>query len=351
MALSPQSVIVVGGGIVGLTVAVAAQSAGHKVTVVARDMPGPTSSIAAGMIAPALEAIGDADPAESFRRLKTAQQAWLDLVELWPAPLVRRLRAAQAGPASRYLFAPAETAVTLARLTAAGASFTPLADYNGLAQVRIDGDWLVESAAVLDDLRHGLKAGGGTVRIATANAVSANAVGLDDGRRIAADHVILAAGFASAQLAAQVPSLVVLAPVKGQLLDMEVAGEPPAEGVLRSQAGYWARIGGRARFGASMQAGRADFDEDIEVTRDLTARLRVLAPGLIAHPIARMGVRAASPDGWPMIGRDAASGILVATAMRRNGFVFAALAARMMLAFIAGETPSPLALYDPDRFS
>ena len=60
MVHSPQSLIIVGGGIVGLCVAVAAQAKGHTVTVVVRDDAGDTASgVAAGMIAPALEALGE----------------------------------------------------------------------------------------------------------------------------------------------------------------------------------------------------------------------------------------------------------------------------------------------------
>ncbi len=102
-----------------------------------------------------------------------------------------------------------------------------------------------------------------------------------------------------------------------------------------------------------MQAGQDDLTVEPEIVAQLKARVFDMFPGLngVDKAIPRVGVRASSPDGWPMIGRDAASGVLVATAMRRNGYVFAPLAARMMLDFIAGREPAEAALYDPNRFS
>ena len=50
-----QSVIIIGGGIVGLTTAVVLQAHGHTVTVVARDAGHETASaVAAGMVAGAI---------------------------------------------------------------------------------------------------------------------------------------------------------------------------------------------------------------------------------------------------------------------------------------------------------
>ena len=61
-------------------------------------------------------------------------------------------------------------------------------------------------------------------------------------------------------------------------------------------------------------------------------------------------IRAATPDGWPLIGRDPASGVLVATGMRRNGYIFAPFAAKIILALIEGRPSPDEGLYRPDRF-
>ena len=96
-----QSIIIVGGGIVGLCIAVVAQARGHRVTLLDRGDYN-ASRVAAGMIAPALESIADPAPAESFRRLKAAQQAWLGLFDLWPHVIQEEL--AEAQWAHRHLF-------------------------------------------------------------------------------------------------------------------------------------------------------------------------------------------------------------------------------------------------------
>jgi glycine oxidase len=118
---------------------------------------------------------------------------------------------------------------------------------------------------------------------------------------------------------------------------------------LRGAGGYWARYDGYAKFGATMEAGRDDVETDAGTVADLKARAARLAPEAnLDAAVARAGVRAATPDGWPLIGRDAASGVLIASGMRRNGYVFAPLAARIVLDLIEGRPAE--ATYDPNRF-
>jgi glycine oxidase len=100
-----------------------------------------------------------------------------------------------------------------------------------------------------------------------------------------------------------------------------------------------------------MEFGVDDLLVDPAVVVGLKGRAHEIMPALdLASARARTGIRAASPDGWPMIGRDFASGVYVATAMRRNGYIFAPLAARMIMDLLAGETPQELRAYNPDRF-
>ncbi len=355
MADSPaKSVIVVGGGIVGLAIASAAQARGHRVTLIARDRPEDTASgVAAGMIAPALEAMNDFDPRLGFLRLTAAQAAWFDLLDLWPEPAQRLLAAARARSETFYCAEPLAAPEGLERLRLTGAMTGWLAqddvsaagfDPESWRVVRVTGDWLIEAATLLAALRLGL-----AVPVVTGEAVdvATRRVELATGEYFEADDVIIAAGYAGAALAEHVPSLARLVPIKGHLLDIDGIER---YGVTRSPNGYYAGYGGYGKFGASMQEGRSDLAVEADIVTDLEARARALR--IDAHAgIPRVGIRAASPDGWPMIGRDRASGVWVATAMRRNGYVFAPLAARMMLAFLDGETPSEAALYDPDRFS
>ncbi|MGN6424529.1 MAG: NAD(P)/FAD-dependent oxidoreductase [Asticcacaulis sp.] len=336
---SPKSVLIIGGGIVGLTCAVVLRDSGHKVTVIAAESSEHTASgVAAGMIAPALEAMNEADTAMAFQRLKAAQTVWRTLQAAWPQA-ARDAVVATLAQESDYIGSPE----ALERLAKTGAPLTPA----GEGRMRVRGDGLVEAAATLNALQAHLLALGGEVICDRVERVSGDDVMLADGTRRNAEFVIIAAGYGARAFAGQVPSLACLTPIKGHLLDVPgVAGR----GVLRAASGYWARYAESAKFGATMEAGRDDAGIDADIVADLKARAQALTPDVdLSKAQARVGVRAATPDGWPLIGRDAASGVLVATGMRRNGYVFAPLAAQILLDLIEGRATDRD--YDPNRFA
>jgi glycine oxidase len=100
-----------------------------------------------------------------------------------------------------------------------------------------------------------------------------------------------------------------------------------------------------------MQAGQTDFDIEPAVVADLKGRAKTLFPDIeLGKAVPRTGIRASTPDGWPLIGRDLASGVLVATGMRRNGYVFAPMAAKIILALVEGRESPDGGIYRPDRF-
>jgi glycine oxidase len=69
-----------------------------------------------------------------------------------------------------------------------------------------------------------------------------------------------------------------------------------------------------------------------------------LSSGLAAAPFdARAAVRAASPDGLPMVGPSAARGVFLAVGARRNGWLLAPLVARLTAAWVTGGELGPYA--------
>jgi glycine/D-amino acid oxidase-like deaminating enzyme len=352
--LSSQSVLIVGGGITGLTLAVVLQASRHRVTLIARDAPADTASgVAAGMVAPALEAMNDPDPALSYQRLKVAQQAWLDLFGLWSDGLRQLITDARA-ESTRFVWNDPRADMD-ARLSTTGAGLTAIpadelhkAGFDPVAwqAVAVEGDWLMEASVVLKALQDQFVQQGGRLVIAPVSAVAANTVTLADGSSLQAASVVLAAGYGAKAFAGSVPVLEVLTPIKGHLLD--VTGQDRG-GVLRATSGYLADYGRTAKFGATMQAGQ----DDLVVEPDVVADLKRRAAGMdrvIAGVSPRTGVRASTPDEWPLIGRDPSSGVLVATGMRRNGYIFAPLAAQIILALIEGRESPDGEIYRPDRF-
>lgn len=321
---SPNSLLIVGAGIAGLCLGVAARARGLDVTLVAREAGKDTASgVAAGMIAPVLEARGDRHP-DALVRLQAAQAAWLELMDAWPEAVQTVLRQQQSAAKSRYVSADGEVST-------------------------IDSDWLVDSAATLAALEAQFTATGGVRLTAEVTGVTGDSVTLADGRVLHAAHVAVAAGYQGHALSGSVPSLGHLKPIKGHLLDLAGQG---GNGVVRSTTGYLADYGASAKFGASMEAGRSDLAIDEAVVAELKARAAALVPGIkLDAATPRTGIRAESPDGWPMIGRDRTSGVWVATAMRRNGFVFAPYAASVILDQLAGKMRPDAAIYNPNRFA
>ena len=345
-----RSVIVVGAGITGLTIAVALQVSGHKVTLIARDAPKDTASgVAAGMIAPAMEAMNDPDPAFSFHRLKTAQQAWNDLMPLWPESL--RFLWPEVLEGHSYFVWPGGAGEAPESLRHTGAELAPISDdlrhglgiQPELSAMRVSGDGNVSAMTLLQAFEDHFRALDGVMVRGTVERAEAGRVYVAHTGWVAADEIVIAAGYGS-----HILGIADLSPIKGHLLDLP-ASRPPV--VLRGAAGYLATRSDGARFGATMQAGQSDLDIQPEVVDDLKGRAKTLFPDLeLDKAVPRTGIRASTPDGWPLIGRDPASGVLVATGMRRNGYVFAPMAAKIILALVEGRESPDGGIYRPDRF-
>lgn len=345
-----RSVIVVGAGITGLTIAVALQASGHKVTLIARDAPEDTASgVAAGMIAPAMEAMNDPDPALSFHRLKAAQQAWHDLMPLWPESL--RFLWPEVLQGHSYFVWPGGAGEVPESLRLTGVELAPISDdlrhglgiQSELSAMRVSGDGNVSAMTLLQAFEDHFRALEGVMVRGMVERAEAGRVHVAHIGWVAADEIVIAAGYGSHLL-----GIADLSPIKGHLLDLP-ASRPPV--VLRGAAGYLATRTDGARFGATMQAGQSDLDIEPEVVADLKSRAKALFPDLeLENAVPRTGIRASTPDGWPLIGRDPASGVLVATGMRRNGYIFAPLAAKIILALVEGRESPDGGIYGPDRF-
>lgn len=355
--LPSRSVIVVGGGITGLTIAVALQASGHKVTLIARDAPEDTASgVAAGMIAPAMEAMNEPDPAFSYQRLRNAQQAWREGIELWPPRLRFLWQFAQEEGHSYFIWPenegdgpPDRLVMTGAELQVVSAETRKWLNLQPELQIlRVMDDGRVPALHLLKEFEaHFLVSGGNLIR-GEVYGVEAKHVRVRHGGWVNADQVVIAAGYGAYGLRHPVPVLKKLSPIKGHLLDLSQITNPV---VLRSTKGYLVGGSTGGAFGATMQAGQSDLDIEPAVVADLKGRAKALFPDLeLDKAVPRTGIRASTPDGWPLIGRDPASGVLVATGMRRNGYVFAPMAAKIILALVEGRESPDGGIYRPDRF-
>jgi glycine oxidase len=140
-------------------------------------------------------------------------------------------------------------------------------------------------------------------------------------------------------------------PEPGLLDELEQAGGRRAGGVSGGGVYVAPSILG-AVVGATMEEGRSDRDIDPEAVARLAAGARRLFPSLETAGIeARAGVRAATPDGLPLVGAGETEGVLVARGARRNGWLLAPLIAEVLLDRLAGRPASgAAAAFDPGRF-
>jgi glycine oxidase len=175
---------------------------------------------------------------------------------------------------------------------------------------------------------------------------------LSDGATIDADEVLICAGFSPAMFDLA-PSLKALQPVTGVIAAMRAP--VPLQTVVRGPGFYLAPRGGHeVVLGSSMQFGVIDLKPDVKEVRKLAARLFTFAPTMkSATEVARWaGVRAMSPDWAPLIGRDPATGVLVAAGAGRNGWLLAPLVGEVITALLQDRpVPALWAKLNPSRFS
>lgn len=311
--LSGIGVTVAGAGVFGLTISYVLAKEGADVTVYDPAPLGDNASgVAAGMLAPASEALLDPAATPHFALLKESRDLWPDLAAALGIPLDR---------SGALLLGKGEAELERMRVLGASAHLI----HRGLYTPE---DWRLDALAAL-------------TAMARAVPVRQQPVGRPDGL------LIVATGAESAELAPELASLI---PIKGHIL--RYPGGPAEGPVLRGEGAYICPDPNGAIAGATMELGVEGRELDEAQIAGLKARVETAAPELAAlTPVASAGVRAATPDGLPLVGWSGREGVFVAAGARRNGWLLAPLVARMTAAYLAGEDPGPwAAAMNPRRF-
>jgi glycine oxidase len=336
---------VIGGGAIGLTLAVQAAHTGACTTLYGHDaVVDSASGVAAGMLAPAFEAALDPISAGHFDLMRAARDAWPEMIAAvgLPAAALDRSGAFRAGKGNeeavltdlqarmRAMGAEVERldAVALRRLRPelshelAGAVFTP-------------EDWRIDPVALLPAMEKAFDQGGGR-RVAAAVTLDASGRFVANGDVVTADAVVVAAGSGAPAWRDLIPELAVLHPIKGQILTFDA--EPRDGPVVRGPQGYVAPQPGGAIVGATMEIGRTDLATDPAAIKRLRSGAGDLFPHLAGAAFrARAGVRVATADGLPLVGASKLTGVYLAVGARRNGWLLAPLIARIILDDLAGR--------------
>ncbi|MCS6625632.1 FAD-binding oxidoreductase [Roseibacterium beibuensis] len=336
MTSSPD-VIVIGAGVLGLCTAAELAGRGHAVTVI--DPGGPNaSSVAAGMLAPALEALLEDMTPEQAGLLKRARDLWPAFAEAHGLSLHRE-GAEWRGP---------DAAAAVTRLRELG--FEAKAMRQGLLT---PDDWRIEPGAAMTLLSRtaGLSVVRGRVARLAGDARRWR-VEADDGRTWFAPTIVLATGAATAipGLPPTIAALVeTIEPIRGQLTHLAVEG--PGR-VVRAPGVYAAPATGGVVIGATMEPGRRDLEPDPDEARARVAAGLALL-GVEGEPgPTRVGIRGAVADGLPLAGPSGQPGLLLALAPRRNGWLLGPMVAQVVADGIEGRAPmADAAALDPLRLS
>jgi glycine oxidase len=360
---------VVGGGVIGLSCAWELSRNGHDVTLVA---PAPgrdgASWVAAGMLAPVTEAqFGES----ALTRLL------LEGAACWPA------FAAGLEAATGHLIGYDTTGTVTVALDASDrASLDDLLAYQhtlGLEAhrrsasecralvpalspavrggIEVPGDHQVDNRALLAALVEACRRGGVTFVEGTVTALAAGpALVLADGRRLRADHVVLAAGTGLPDIdglaGAALPSV---RPVKGHILRLGPAAEhaiPPVpflgrtvRGLVHGRSVYLVpRRDGSVVVGATVEERGTDTAVRAGAVHELLCDARAIVPGVDELELAEAatGLRPATPDNTPRIGWSALDGVVAAVGHYRNGVLLAPLTAAAVVDLIRRRRVAPL---------
>ncbi len=372
-------VVIVGGGIIGLSAAWRARAKGLSVTLLERDAVGRgTSHVAAGMLAP----VAEVEFGEAGRRLL---ELGLRSAEMWPgfAAELERVSGEEVGllrTGTLLLARDEDEARELERQLAFRQSLGLHAERlrasaarerePGLAPtVRLaleaPEDHSVDPRMVLAALRRACEIAGVDIREqAAVESVELDGAGarvrgvvLRAGERVPAGLVVLAVGAWTGQIAglpgdAHVP----MRPVKGQILRLrDPAGAGLLTRVVRFEGGYLVpRADGSYALGATVEEKGFEMAPTAGGVYELLRDASELVPGISELQIEELsvGLRPGTPDNAPAIGPGAVEGLIWATGHYRNGILLAPLTAELVAAALAGEPQEPLAAAcRPGRFA
>ena len=350
---APQHIAILGGGIIGLSLALECADAGFRVTVLERGRAMEQASwAAAGMLA-----VDDPENPPALLPLSRLSRS------LYPAFLSR------VEALSRQAV-PLRTTQTLQGIAASSEVQPTL-----LAGLRTERfHWSVLEEASLDprDLCAALpvaavRAGVGLREHSSAERMTEAGgevqLELAGGERLTADHCVVASGAWAGQQHLPVgewrDEQLSVVPRKGQMIEVTLAG-PTLPMVVRTPELYLVPRGdGRVAVGATVEHAGFDRTVDAGAGDALWQAAAELWPPILEGRITarwtglRPGVFLGAHDGLPLLGRlRHGSRLWAATGHFRNGILLAPATARVMRELFAGESLSvPLDCFSPERAS
>lgn len=176
---------------------------------------------------------------------------------------------------------------------------------------------------------------------------------LHTAEKIEAKHIVIAAGWRSKEIGGA-ESWAPSSPVRGQMVGFgRVAGAPRM--ILRSERGYMApREDGRTVAGSTLEPGALEKHSTAAGLRKILSAATDMAPVLADAPVLDTwaGIRPDSPDHLPIIGATGIDGLFIATGHYRNGMLLAPATAKYLAEWIMeGRISKFLEPFSPLRFA
>jgi glycine oxidase len=375
-----ERVLVVGGGVIGLSAAWRLARAGHRVEVLDASGSRGASWVAAGMLAPVSEA---AFGEEALLRLNLAA------LERFPhaAAEIERDARQDAGlhrEGSLLVAADADDWAALSRASAFRASLgltaetltasrrrrlEPFLSPGVRGAILVPGDLSVDNRRYLTALAAAASAAGVQRRAGCARSLlwaDGHVTGVRTGDAdLLAGTVVLAAGSRTGEIGGLPAGLLVpVRPVKGQLLRLGPSPVPGYSGapirhtiraLVRGSEVYLApRSTGEVVVGATMEEQGHDTTVTAGAVHDLLRDACEVVPALRELALAEClaGSRPGTPDNGPLVGPTGTPGLVLATGHYRNGILLSALTGDAVLAAVTGRPLAPeWSPFTPSRFT
>ncbi|MCU0534601.1 MAG: glycine oxidase ThiO, partial [Hydrococcus sp. Prado102] len=354
-------IIIIGGGIIGLAIAIDLKLRGAKVTVLSRDFGQATSHAAAGMLAPHAENLTSAPMLELCLRSRWLYPEWIrkieDLTGLETGYLPCGILAPVYEPVGAHGVLPPHGALP-------NSDHLPNANWldreaihlyqPGLGADVIGGWWYPEDGQVDNRiLVNALVQAAQSLGVDLREGIAVRAIQQKQGRvsgvftsqgELQAQTYVLATGSWGNQL---LPYPV--HPVKGQMLSVRMPREPhqplPLERILFGAQTYLVpRQDGRLIIGATVEEVGWTPNNTPKGIQSLLDRAIRLYPAIENWAIEEFwwGFRPGTPDELPILGTSSCDNLILAVGHYRNGILLAPVTASLLADLILQQKSDPL---------
>lgn len=383
--MSGNPVVVVGGGVIGLSIAWRLVRRGQEVVVLERDRVGMAASrVAAGMLAAAAE-VGFEEP-ELYDLCRHSLSEWPAFAEALEQESGLKLDYRQFG--TLVVADDRDAAEALRRgfrfqqeqgypvewLSGSEAiDREPMLSPRIVGAVSVPEDHAVDNRALLRALEQAIRSAGGiiregvtvteirgdgpypTVHTAVHTAGHPTVHPTEQGSEVVvASRVVVAAGaWTSAITGWPDGTKPALRPVKGQILELNMRPPFQLQHVVRGPRAYLVpRSDGRLIVGATSEEAGFDARMTVGGVYEVMDGAWEIVPGILDQDLLGIdvGFRPASPDHQPVIGYTANPRIFLATGHYRHGIVLSVITALAAERMLLEGTPDPrVAAFSPDR--